>query len=154
MVKRALAWQRYHMDSDQVHLGNRGMTIQLFRYTFVGIAINAIGYLVYILFTYIGATPKLTMSLLYVVGVVIGFWGNRELTFAHKGSVLGTGILYLIAHCFGYIINLAILVVMVDKLKYAHQWVQAVAIFVVAGFLFPIFKFFVFKSADSSQKKR
>ena len=44
----------------------------------------------------------------------------------------------------GYLMNLAILFVFVDKMGFAHQWVQAVAIFVVAGYLFLAFKFFVF----------
>ena len=47
-------------------------------------------------------------------------------------------------HFFGYLINLAILIVMVDKLGYVHQWVQAFAIFVAVGFLLFTFKVFVF----------
>jgi len=46
-------------------------------------------------------------------------------------------------HFLGYLMNLAILIVMVDKLRYAHQWAQAIEIFVMAGFLFYTFKFFV-----------
>ncbi len=128
----------------------RATTAQLLRYGFVGITINLAGYMVYLLLTYLGATPKITMSLLYGVGAAIGFMGNRRFTFAHKGSLVGTGIRYAIAHCFGYFLNLAILIVMVDKLGYTHQWVQAVAIFIVAGFLFMTFKYFVFRKSNYS----
>ena len=121
-------------------------TIQLFRYSLVGIAVNLTGYMVYLSLTYFGATPKITMSILYGVGAAIGFWGNRELTFAHKGNLLRTAGRYVIAHCFGYLINLAILIQMVDKLGYNHQWVQAIAIFIVAAFLFLAFKFLVFRN--------
>lgn len=47
-------------------------------------------------------------------------------------------------HFLGYLINHAILIVMVDKLGYAHQWAQTVEIFIMAGFLVFTFKFFVF----------
>jgi putative flippase GtrA len=121
---------------------------QLFRYGLIGIASNLAGYMIYLLITYLGATPKISMSLLYGVGAVVGFWGNRKITFAHHGSRLGAGVRYTIAHGIGYFINLAILVMMVDRLGYAHQWVQAIAIFIVAAFLFLAFKFFVFGTSD------
>ena len=133
---------------------NRRSFIQLFRYGLIGLASNLAGYLVYLLLTHLGATPKITMSMLYLVGATIGFWGNRKLTFMHKGHVMGAGTRYVIAHCFGYLINLFILSLMVDKLGYPHQWVQAAAIFIVAGFLFLMFKFFVFTGADDSIEER
>jgi putative flippase GtrA len=126
----------------------RGSFAQLIRYTFVGVVSNSAGYLIYLLITYLGGTPKITMTLLYGVGASIGFIGNRNFTFAHKGSLLDLGIRYFIAHFFGYFINLIILIIFVDQFGYSHQWVQAVAIFVVAGFLFIVFKFFVFTNLD------
>lgn len=127
---------------------------QLFRYAFVGIASNLAGYLAYLFITYLGVSPKIAMSVLYVVGAGIGFWGNRKLTFAYEGSVLGAGVRYFIAHFFGYLINLTILFVMVDKLGYVHQLVQGAAIFVVAAFLFITFKFFVFPDMHVSNKEQ
>ena len=59
---------------------------QLTRFTFVGILSNLAGYLVYLLVTHLGATPKITMTLLYGVGATIGYIGNRYFTFSHKGS--------------------------------------------------------------------
>ena len=122
---------------------------QLYCYGFVGIASNLAGYMVYLLVTYLGATPKITMSLLYGVGAAAGFWGNRNITFSHKGKLLATGARYFIAHCIGYTINLVILVIMVDKFGYAHQMVQAAAVFIVAIFLFLALKYFVFKEQSS-----
>lgn len=127
---------------------------QLLRYTLVGIVSNATGYLVYLLATYYGATPKITMSTLYVAGAVASFLGNRRVTFSFQGSLLGSGLRYFIAHLFGYLINLCILIVFVDKLGFAHQIVQAVAIFVVALFLFATFKIFVFADPAAPQKEQ
>ena len=136
------------MDNLLLEAQGRISVSELFRYALVGIVSNLAGYLVYLLITYLGATPKITMSFLYGAGVAVSFFGNRKLTFSHKGNLLGAGVRYIVAHFFGYFINLVILIVMVDKLRYAHQWVQAIAIFVVAAFLFPVFKFFVFRKLD------
>lgn len=152
MARQALAWQSKLMRDLPIIAKYNSAFTQLFRYAFVGIASNLAGYLGYLLITYLGVSPKIAMSVLYVVGASIGFWGNRKLTFAYEGSVLGAGVRYFIAHFFGYLINLSILFVMVDKLGYAHQLVQAVAIFVVAAFLFIAFKFFVFPDMNVSNK--
>ena len=129
---------------------HHGSVSQLTRYAFVGLMSNLAGYLVYLLVTYFGGTPKITMSLLYVVGATIGYIGNRNFTFTHKGSLLGSSARYFIAHSFGYSINIAILIIFVDRYGYAHQWIQAIAIFVVASFLFIAFKFFVFTDKNAS----
>lgn len=129
---------------------SRQSLIQLLRYGIIGLVSNMAGYLVYLLITYFGVPPKIAMSVLYVTGAAVGFFGNRKLTFAHRGGVMGAGVRYVIAHCIGYLINLSILILMVDKFGYPHQWVQAAAIFIVAGFLFLMFKFFVFTEVDNS----
>jgi putative flippase GtrA len=88
------------------------------------------------------------MTMLYGVGAVIGYFGNRRLTFSYEGGALGSGIRYSLAYLVGYLINLAILVIFVNELGYAHQIVQAAAIFIVAVFLFAASKFFVFRSGS------
>jgi putative flippase GtrA len=128
-------------------VGAQRPVVQLARYGLVGLASNLSGYLVYVLITYWGSEPKRTMTLLYIVGASIGYFGNRQWTFAHKGG-LGAGARYLIAHLLGYLINLLLLFTFVDRLGYSHQWVQAVAIFIVAGFLFLAFKYFVFHKSE------
>ena len=132
---------------------NRKLARQMFHYGLFGVLRNSIGYAAYLLITYLGVSPKIAMSFLYIVGATIGFWGNRKFIFAHQGSISGAGARYLAAHFFGYLINLGFLIVMVDKLGYAHQWVQVVAIFVVAGFLFFAFKFFVFGEAKLPKRR-
>jgi putative flippase GtrA len=122
---------------------------QFFRYGLVGLASNLAGYLLFLLITYWGVEPKIAMTLLYVVGATIGFLGNRQWTFAYKGALLNAGARYFAAHLFGYLINFLILLTFVDSLGYSHQWVQAGAIFVVAGFLFVVFKYFVFPRSAS-----
>lgn len=122
---------------------------QLVRYGLVGIASNLAGYIVYLIVTYFGVGPKITMTLLYVVGATFGFIGNRQWAFAHKGKMLESGIRYLVAHLGGYLLNLNLLLTFADDLGYPHQWVQGGAIIIVAVFLFFAFRYFVFPKTTS-----
>jgi putative flippase GtrA len=128
--------------SGDTHTGNS--TRQLVRYGLVGAASNALLYGIYLLITYFGIEPKRAMTILYIVGALMGFFGHRKWTFTHQGALLGAGARYFIAHSLGYLLNFLLLLIFVDKLGYSHQWVQAIAIFVVAGFLFVVFRYFVF----------
>lgn len=118
---------------------------QLIRYGLVGVANNATLYLLYLLITYLGVEPKTTMTLLYIIGASIGFIGHRKWTFAHRGDYSSAALRYILAHLLGYLLNFLILFAFVDRLGYAHQWVQGMAIIIVAGFLFIVFKYFVFR---------
>ncbi len=113
-------------------------------YGIIGLTSNLVGYAAYLALTHWGAEPKLAMSLLYAIACSIGFFGNRRWTFGHQGSVLRAALRFLAAHFLGYLMNLSILVVFVDRLGYPHQVVQALAIFVVAAFLYIAFRWFVF----------
>lgn len=117
---------------------------QLIRFGLVGVASNAAIYLVYLIITYTGVESKKAMTMVYIVGATIGYIGNQRWTFAHRGDTTRTALRYVLTHLFGYLINYLILFTLVDYLGYAHQWAQAVAIIIVAGFLFMAFKHFVF----------
>jgi len=122
---------------------------QLIRYGVVGVVSNAAIYFVYLLITYLGVEPKAAMTLVYIIGASIGFIGNRKWTFSHRGDFSSAALRYALAHLFGYLLNFLILLTFVDRLGYNHQWVQAVAIIIVAGVLFIIFKRFVFREKIS-----
>ena len=125
--------------------------LQLLRYGVVGLGTNLALYFIYLLITYWGLEPKKAMTMLYIVGALMGFFGHRKWTFTHQGAFLVSGIRYFIAHLLGYLINFIILLTFVDKLGYSHQWVQAGAILVVAGFLFVAFRYFVFPKSQNMQ---
>lgn len=84
------------------------------------------------------------MTALYLVGASIGFLGNRRFTFRHDGGIGVTGIRYLLAQIAGYLLNLVLLLLFVDWFDFPHQIVQAIAIVVVAIFLFIVLRIFVF----------
>lgn len=121
---------------------------RLVRYGLVGVVINVAGYLMYLLITWLGLGPKTTMSLLYGTGIALGYNGNRRFAFSYEGNYSASLVRYLFAHLCGYGLNFGLLHVFVDHLGYPHQIVQAIAIGIVAAFLFLSLNTFVFPRAS------
>lgn len=121
--------------------------IQLSRYAVVGLASNVAGYLLYLMLTHIGMGYKSAMSLLYAVGVVQTFYFNRSWSFGHDGMISLALLRYIAAYAFGYAFNLAALLLLVDRWGWPHQWVQGVMIFFLAGMLFLLQRYWVFRSS-------
>lgn len=122
---------------------------QLIRYGVVGVASNAVGYLLYLAITAAGMEHKLAMTLLYAVGIAQTFIFNKRWSFRHAGAHGTAFVRYCIAYAAGYFINLAALFILVDRLGYAHQLVQGVMILALAAMLFMLQKFWVFRSTSS-----
>lgn len=125
---------------------------QLIRYGIVGTASNFTGYLIYLFITWFGVDPKITVTILYPLGIVIAYFGHSKYSFAFRGRPLLGGLRYVIAQFGGYLLNVLVLFLFVDKLLFPHQIVQLAAIFLVAGFLFLMFKFFVFPNTAITEK--
>lgn len=85
------------------------------------------------------------MTLLYTITATLSFFGNQKITFSYSGKLLGASVRYVIAQATGYLINLAILMVFADHFGYNHKIVQAIAILIVACYLFISLKLFVFR---------
>lgn len=118
--------------------------VQLVRYGIVGLMSNGLGYAIFLCLTYMGIGPKQAMSLLYLSSIGFSYWGNWRWTFTHNGSLLNTSGRFLLTHTVGYLLNFLLLLLFVDRWGYPYQWVQALAIIIVALFVFTAFKFFVF----------
>lgn len=122
---------------------------QLIRYGIVGVASNAVGYLLYLGITAAGMEHKLAMTLLYAMGVAQTFIFNKRWSFGHGGAHGPAFLRYCLAYSIGYLLNLAALFVLVDKLGYPHQIVQGAMILTLAVMLFLLQKFWVFRSLPS-----
>lgn len=117
---------------------------QMYSYALIGVLTNLTGYALYLILTYLWGAPKLTMTLLYSIGALIGFFANRRFTFRHDGHIGVAGARYLLVQLSGYLLNLCLLLLFVDWLDFPHQIVQAIAIVMVAIFLFVLLRIFVF----------
>lgn len=124
----------------------RGTSLrEAFRYGIVGLLSNMAGYLIYLLITWLGVDPKITVTLFYPIAATIAYYGHARYSFTYQGGHLSGSVRYVITHICGYLLNVSSLYLFVDILGYPHQLVQFVNIFAVAGFLFLAFKVFVFR---------
>jgi putative flippase GtrA len=98
----------------------------------------------YLLITGAGVGHKTTMSMLYVTGIAISFYFNRNWSFRHTGNAGAPLLKAIVSYGLGYLLNLFLLMAGVDHLKLPHQLVQAAAILIVAGLMFLLHKYWVF----------
>jgi putative flippase GtrA len=118
---------------------------QLVRYGIVGLGTNALGYVLYLGLTGLGMGPKLAMSLLYMVGVLQTFVFNKAWTFRYVGRGRAALQRHVVLYVGGYLIQFLLLALMVDTLRWRHQWVMAGVILLMAVFFFLGQKFWVFR---------
>ena len=65
----------------------RGDTIRQFiRYGIVGLLSNLLGYMIYLLITWLGVDPKLTVTLFYPLAATIAYSGHAQYSFSYKGG--------------------------------------------------------------------
>jgi putative flippase GtrA len=121
---------------------------QFIRYVVVGLASNAVIYLVYILLTRLGMGPKLAMSLLYGVGVLQTFVFNRKWSFQFEGASTPALIRYATLYAIGYAINFFAIVLLVEQQGLPHQWVMGVLVLFMAVFFFIGQKLWVFHESS------
>lgn len=120
---------------------------QFLRYAVVGLTSNLLLYLAYLGLTAAGLGHKTAMTLLYITGGLLTFIANRAWSFRHQGEVNSAFVRYVTAYVIGYALNFAMLWLAVDQFNLPHQWVQAVAIVVVAFSLFVLHRYWVFAPA-------
>ncbi len=131
----------YIMDKTEIS----EVPLQFIKFAVVGIGSNITLYCLYLLFTYLGITPKYAMTFLYILGVAQTFLFNKRWTFKYVKNGRGVLSRYLYVYIFGYILNLSILYIMVDQHGFPHQIVQGFAIILVSCTLFLLQKKWVFK---------
>jgi len=117
---------------------------EILRFGVVGLASNALLYLLYLAATAVGVEPKAAVSLIYVVGVLQTFVLNKRWTFQHEGHVRRTAARYWVAYAFSYAANMVLLIIFVDIAGFDHRVVQGVLIAVIGLVLFGLQKYWVF----------
>ena len=120
--------------------------IEILRFGVVGLASNALLYLLYLATTAIGVEPKAAASLIYLVGVLLTFVLNKRWTFQHEGHVRRTAARYWVAYAFSYAANMVLLIIFVDIGGFDHRVVQGVLIAVIGLVLFALQKYWVFRT--------
>lgn len=127
------------------------MTREFTRYVIVGAAMNGGGFLLYVLFTTLGVSPIVTISLFYPIYIGLAFYLNKTWSFNHKGRVSTTAVRYLIAYIGCYLLNVSMLKYFSGYLGFSHLLIQALAVVVIVPLLFVTQKLWVFRD-DSASK--
>ena len=117
---------------------------QFARYGIVGLFANGLGYGLYLLLTYAGLGHKSAMTTIFVLVVTSGFWGNKRITFRHRGDLAFSYVRYWAVYLACYCINWTVMYTSVDVAGFRHQFVQLALIFIDAPLLFLAQKFWVF----------
>ncbi|MFU2485947.1 GtrA family protein [Thauera sp. WH-1] len=120
---------------------------QFLRYAVVGLTSNAVGYVIYLALTANNVSPKLSMTILYVIGIFQTFVFNKRWSFQYFGRNRIVFLKYCLTYGLGYAINYAILVYFVDILQLPHQIVQGVTILGLACLIFTLQKLWVFRQS-------
>lgn len=118
--------------------------IQAARFGVVGVVSNAVGFCLYLIFTWFGVGHKLAMSILFCLGTAQTFVFNKQWSFQYRHRDRTVMLRYLATYCLGYLINLAALFVLVDYARFPHAQVQGAMILVIAAMMFLLQKYWVF----------
>jgi putative flippase GtrA len=121
---------------------------QIIRYGIIGILNNLLGYFIYLLVTHFWLDPKVAITLLYPVGATTAYFGHSKYSFSYQGTKRYALWRYIVAHLISYGVNYLMLRILWEEFNFPHQAVQAAAIFVCAGTLFLLFKYFVFSHSE------
>ncbi|MGA7179641.1 MAG: GtrA family protein [Thiobacillaceae bacterium] len=127
--------------------------IQFSRYAVVGLVSNGVGYLLYLLATWLGAGPKTAMTGLYILGVLQTFVFNKKWSFRFAGAAAPALVRYAMVYMLGYVINFMALMLLVDQAGLPHQWVMAGLVLCMAMFFFVGQKFWVFRHTPNAEPR-
>ncbi|HOM12123.1 MAG TPA: GtrA family protein [Rubrivivax sp.] len=127
--------------------------LQLLRFGIGGVVVNLSLYVVYLILIYIDVEYRFAMSVVYCVGMVFGFVLHRSWTFRNQGTWHRSFRRYVLVYAIGYLLNLAGLWLLVDITHQSAALAQGFMILVVAGFVFLIQKFWVFRKIPEQPEK-
>lgn len=119
---------------------------QFVRYGVIGIVSNSVLYVAYLGLTYVGVGHKTSATIAYALGVLQTFLFNRSWSFRDSGAGGPALARYIAAYVSGYLLNIAVLIVLVNRAGFPHWVVQGAMIIVLAMGLFLIQKLWVFQS--------
>ena len=125
---------------------------EVLTFIIIGVSWNALFYGGFVLLVNgFDAPPKATMTVLYVIGVVLSFYLNRRMTFRSEGALGKEFIKFSLLYLVGYGINYVGLVLLIDQMHVAAWISQGLMAVLLAVFFFVSQKLLVFKTPQFPQ---
>lgn len=121
---------------------------QFIRYGCVGVALNSIAFLNYLVVAWALGSPQLAVAILYPITAAIGYRAHGVVSFKSSSRSLSGLVRYALAHLGGYASSLLIMHFGVDCFGIQHQYVQIATTLIVAVQLFITFRIFVFVNVE------
>ena len=116
------------------------------RFGIVGVASNGMLYVMYLALVGLGdLQPVVAATAAWVVGVASTFIVNRSWTFGHDGPPRSAFIRYGVLYASAYLLNMALLLLLVEQAGWPHQLVQGVLVLLFGLCLFLGQRFWVFR---------
>lgn len=124
---------------------NKGV-IESFRFVIVGVINNVVGYILFLFMIYVlGIGHKITVTLLFAIGMIVSFLMNKKWTFKTSGNYSSSLLKFLIVYLLGYSLNIVIVAIFVDRLSYSSGWVQLWANVTLPIYYFLANKYYVYR---------
>lgn len=119
---------------------------QKIRFLIVGFINTVVGYGAYILLAYLGLHYNLAYTLSTIIGVTNSYIWNKYYTFQSKEKSVPEVIRFVCVYAVGYVINLFVLDILVDKLG-VNQYIAGFFTLIVTTIISYVgHKFFSFKN--------
>ncbi|NYT63475.1 GtrA family protein [Alcaligenaceae bacterium] len=93
-------------------------SIYLGRYIGSGAFNTLVGFAVIFATMWMGLSPFIANIVGYAVGFVLGFFLSKKIIFRSNGSFVGESVRYLIAFLSAYLLNFAVLHIVLDKFEF------------------------------------
>ena len=120
------------------------LKLEITNFFFIGILVNLVYYIFYLILTFIGLNIYLATTLLFLLTTLLSYKGNAKFTFKLKKSNKKSILFFYIIQFFSYILNIFLLLILVKNLGFPHQIVQIFLIICLAFLNFLISKKYVF----------
>jgi len=124
----------------------RQLLLQWARFAVIGIKANVLYYVLYLLMTgAAGLSPTLSVTIVYVFGIVYTFALNKSFVFRDSGVVSDQFLKYVLVYLFAWGMNIMTLEFMISRLAMNHALAQGILICVFAVLIFLALRVLVFR---------
>lgn len=126
------------------------LSARLWRYVVLGILTNGLCYGAFLLLVAIGVTPVAANALCYMLGLMLGYVGNRRWAFRSENRHVSDMLRFGAAHVAGFASSIACISITMKVMPVALA--QLVAIVVAAGIIFTVLQISRFGQAPRSRE--